>query len=535
MAAAKTVGVNGSLVYSRMEEELLELYVMLNRNQDAEYIASKVKSFLDHPSPNLEDLAVLLFQTRDIRGGKGEKTLFHTLFWIIHAHCPNVTMSILKLIPEYGSFLDWIKLLDKGRRAMLIDAFEQGNEGLVTDQIRKLIEAQWTQDLSSEKPSLLAKWMPREGKQYDAVAKMIAQDWFPHIEGSRRRMQAYRKAVVERTKALKIVEDNMCNGRWADISFKGVPGRCLRKNAVAFQNVKKNNKEEIRFPDNEDRMACREHYLDFTKQIGEGKVVAHGANVVYPHEIIAKFLGNRWGESTLTTEEAIVLASQFQDMMNKFRGGLLGNSVVMCDVSGSMNGVPIQVCIALGLMCAGLNTGPFKDRIMTFDSQPQWVEVPSDLPLGKKIANVERAPWGMSTNLAAAVKLLMHTLHENKIPIGEEPKYLIIITDMGFDAISGYGQDSFTHIQNIQKKYEYTKWKPPTIVVWNVREEFKQFSNTAWENGVVNLSGWSPSILKLFQHPTLASPMDGFRKILDDERYLPVRLAFREYQNAAKS
>lgn len=55
------------------------------------------------------------------------------------------------------------------------------------------------------------------------------------------------------------------------------------------------------------------------------------------------------------------------------KGGKLFNEniAIMCDVSGSMSGIPMNVCIGLGLIISTLNTHPeFGNRIMTFESHP---------------------------------------------------------------------------------------------------------------------------------------------------------------------
>ena len=68
-------------------------------------------------------------------------------------------------------------------------------------------------------------------------------------------------------------------------------------------------------------------------------------------------------------------------------------------------------------------------------------------------------------------------------------------------------------------------WKAPRIVIWNVRAAFKDFHAKADQEGVVQLSGWSPSILKALQTVgvQVQTPYQGMRQILDDERYDAVR------------
>merc|ERR1711924_155569 len=84
-----------------------------------------------------------------------------------------------------------------------------------------------------------------------------------------------------------------------------------------------------------------------------------------------------------------------------------GALVSLVDVSGSMSGVPMEVSIALGLLVSDLADAPFKDRVLTFESTPRWHKIPSTSSPVKQIRNLQRAPWGGSTNFAAAMDLLL--------------------------------------------------------------------------------------------------------------------------------
>jgi hypothetical protein len=117
---------------------------------------------------------------------------------------------------------------------------------------------------------------------------------------------------------------------------------------------------------------------------------------------------------------------------------------------------------------------------------------------------------------------------------------------MGFDAAanSRAQSSSSTHsaweTQLIRIRREFQKageqvwgkgkgWKPPRIVIWNVAAQFKDFHATADQEGVVQLSGWSPNILKALQKGgvQVVTPYQGMRAILDDDRYDPVRACLR--------
>ena len=137
-------------------------------------------------------------------------------------------------------------------------------------------------------------------------------------------------------------------------------------------------------------------------------------------------------------------------------------------------------------------------------------------------------------------------MKELRVPVGEEPEDLIVLTDMGFDDASrnnscsnhGAKNEDWDYIlRRIREEFataskevwgEGPGWKPPRIVVWNLRAEYKDFHAKADQEGVVQLSGWSPATLKALQMGgvQVMTPFQGMRSIIDDARYDPVRKAW---------
>merc|ERR1711924_174881 len=48
-----------------------------------------------------------------------------------------------------------------------------------------------------------------------------------------------------------------------------------------------------------------------------------------------------------------------------------------------------------------------KHRVLTFESTPRWHKIPATSSPVEQIRNLQRAPWGGSTNFAAAMDLLL--------------------------------------------------------------------------------------------------------------------------------
>ena len=399
------------------------------------------------------------------------------------------------------------------------------------------------------KMTLLAKWLPRENSgTFPGLARKLANEIYNFEDSERKRIVKYRKDTSMMNKALKTVEINMCGKSWAEIKPEAVPGRCLKIHNKAFLNepLKKHTGKSLRFPDNEDRMECRRHFQEFVEALAKGEKKAHGANVVMPHELVVKALSCH-----VSQDELGINQGQWDSIREEtLKLGGLGKCVPMCDFSGSMNGLPKLISLALGILVSEINHSAFKDHILTFDAEPKWHSFAGKNSLKEKLDSIRGdLGQGLNTNFYKACMRIVEKMKQAKVPVGEEPEDLIVLTDMGFDAASrenGYYGRSVTkdagwntQIQQIRDEFkkageevwgEGNGWKPPRIVIWNLSAQYKDFHAKADQEGVVQLSGWSPSMLKALQKGGIQvmTPYMGMRAILDDERYDEVRKVWNE-------
>jgi hypothetical protein len=293
-------------------------------------------------------------------------------------------------------------------------------------------------------------------------------------------------------------------------------------------------------------MECRKHFQDFIEGMANGMKKAHGANVVMPHELVIKALAFHTSE-----EEHAINQGQWVSIRDEtLKLGGLGKCVPMCDFSGSMDGLPKLISLALGILISEINHNAFKDHILTFDSKPKWHSFVGFGSLKEKLDSIRGdLGQGLNTNFYKACMCIIDKMKQAKVPIGEEPEDLIVLTDMGFDAANRdngyYSKDSnfcwrsqLEMIQNEFKKAgeevwgEGNSWKVPRIVIWNLRAQYKDFYAEADQEGIVQLSGWSPSMLKALQKGGIqvVTPYEGLRTILDDMRYDLVRVAFNAHK-----
>ncbi len=509
-------GANGAICYS--EDGIGDIRVALYTSFVRGITNESVVSFLEKlwASDNISeeervrDAWLIAMQGRDVRGGKGERDAFYELFSELACKRPSGEVFLmLKLVPEYGCWRDMFFLMHENP--------------LLIAPIHSIIYKQFFADLaaarSTEKKqiSLLAKWLPRE-KTDEKLVKNLAKMLYSHIDSESGRLMLYRRHCSEINRTLKTVEVAQCGGQWRTIEPSAVPGRALKLYRKAFLNEKLNGRPGRR-SEEEDRIACAERFSEHLGKVAKGEATVKGANTVFPHEIVQKIMRAQGAEQQLLEGQWVSIRDSVA------AAGKMGKCVPMCDFSGSMSGTPLQVSLALGLLLSEVSHPAFRDGMMTFDSTPKWVKFNSDMTLAQKAHCALRHGQGLSTNFEAAMKLILNRMVDAKVPVGEEPDALVVFTDMGFDAATCGNAPYETIVERYQTLFaQMGGWKMPTIVLWNLRAAYKDYHAKVDRKGVIMLSGWSPSSMKILTNGIkVQTPYEAMREILDDKRYDAVR------------
>jgi len=161
---------------------------------------------------------------------------------------------------------------------------------------------------------------------------------------------------------------------------------------------------------------------------------------------------------------------------------------------------------------------------------------------------------GLSTDFQKAMDLILSDIVARRVRPEDVPKDLIVFTDMGWDQAYGSNELNIgnfgyrhnvktapwqTHIEMIREAFKRTgedmwgvPFEAPRIVIWNLRADYKDFHAMADQEGVVMLSGWSPSLFKVLQEKgiELMTPIQALRAQLDDPMYDDIRLAIRAWK-----
>ena len=540
-------GVKGSDVYESTGDPRVDLSVMLVRGLTAEKVAAGMEAVLAMPTmAALEDLCVLLFQTRNIRGGKGERALAYDMLVALDKKQHGLSLALLPLFSKYGCWRDLFKLAEN-------KAFTEAVMDLVVKQFALDNAAVVTE---GGKVSLLAKWAPREKSHGAPLAKLLAKRLFADSLVVSEKLKAYRKMVSALNKHIDTVEIKMCDRHFADIEPGHVPGRALQKYRRAFLNEASTwqDGKRVQRPGGEDRSSeydrveAGRHFSEHFAAGAKGDVIIKGADTVYPHEVVqAVYQSHDISES----ERNLRLGQWLAFVAKAKEGGALKNCLAMCDFSGSMNGLPMMVSLALGLLIAEVSG---TNKILTFDSEPKWHTFEPDHNLYQKVASIGDIGQGLSTDFQKAMDLVLTDIKERRCRPEDVPKDLIVFTDMGWDQACSSSEKSpytgnqyrnnvktapwQTHIQMIRENFRRagedmwgTPFQPPRIVIWNLRAEYSDFHARADEEGVVMLSGWSPALFKVLQEKGIEvlTPYAALRLQLDDPMYQPVRDLVRKH------
>lgn len=426
------------------------------------------------------DTMKILMNWRDCRGGKGDYRGFIVAMTYIHQKYPEWLLENYTVIPTYGSFLDLVKLWHYVNKDFQFDLVYHFMEVLCDDKMKMQ---------NNEPISLLAKWLPSENSKWDKLPTGSAGSLYKTLcKFMSQRSDAERRAHIRKEylsplrKHLKLVESKMCANEFDKIEYSSVPSVAMHKYKKAFR---RNDKER---------------FQEFLTKVASGEAKIN-ASQLYPHDLVRQYLAS--------TKEDPVIEAQWKVIKEKAQQtGAFNDSIVVCDVSGSMEGTPMEVAIALGLL------GLFENTLITFSEEPAIHRVPEG-SLYEQVKNVRHMKWGCNTNFERVMDLVLGLSFRDP---SKAIKRIYIFSDMQFDAAMG-GRNLDTHFVNVQQRFASAQLEMPQIVFWNLRGETKDFPVTFDQKGVVLMAGYSPSLLNSLLDGKEITPLSIVQNIINSPRY----------------
>ncbi|WVZ93553.1 hypothetical protein U9M48_039523 [Paspalum notatum var. saurae] len=356
------------------------------------------------------------------------------------------------------------------------------------------------------KIGLAAKWCPTPGSSFDrttllceAIARrLFPRDSSPDYAELSEEHYAYRvlhrlrrEVLVPLRKVLELPEVYMSAQRWSELPYTRVASVAMRRYKALFKKH-----DEVRF----------DKYLEDV-EAGKAKIAA---GALLPHEIAAAaFRGEADDVSELQWRRMV------EDLRKK---GSLSNCIAVCDVSGSMSGTPMEVCVALGLLISELSEKPWANRVITFSNTPHIHKIQGKT-LVEKMSFIKRMEWNINTNFQAVFDRILRTAVDGRLPKDKMIRTVFVFSDMEFDQASASPWE--TDYQAICRKFRDAGYGDavPQIVFWNLRDS-RSTPVTSTQPGVAMVSGFSKNLVKLFlENDGMVSPEAVMKAAISGEEY----------------
>jgi len=448
---------------------IVDFFMMFVRDASDEMIG-KYMNECWKVSP-VKTLAVV-FNARDRASGKKEKKISNkAMIWLRRYKYKTYTKNVKNYIDKYGCWKDIAfisnRVPDNDFEIMTISNQLQNDISML--------------DKEDSKVSLCAKWASSEKDKNNKrfkMAKNIASTIFPNDTN---RMEKYRKEVlVPLRKRIDILESYMTSNKWSEINYENVPSVAMKRNKKAFMKHDE------------------QRYLEYIGQVASGNKKINVTGIL-PHELVNYYIQNN------PLDETIEL--QWKQLLENIRSqGTLENTLAIVDTSGSMfdsrcSVAPIQVSIALGIIVAKCNNGPFKNKIISFHETPTVYDIKEET-LYEQVKNMrEKLPAGLSTNFEGVFDLLLNFGKMFNIQSDLMPSKIVCLSDMQFDEASNSDINEETLHETIIKKYEGSGYNPPKFIYWNLSSQKDEtFPMKSTSDNVAMISGFSEQLLKSFMN-----------------------------------
>lgn len=439
------------------------------------------KAFAEDPNIAVK----LLFYTRDIRGGYGEKDTFKQMVRrLAEINHESVTKNLWAIL-EFGCAKDLYSLIGT--------PVEQD----MWDFMQSQFELDYTNMIESKSISLLAKWIATPDSRSEKT-KELGKITAKRLGYTYKTMSDYKHKLRALRRYLDLPEAKMCAGKWDEIEYSKCSSKFMLKNRKALQKH-----DPVR-------------YAEFFKKVdaGEEKV---NTGAITPCDIIYEVRHNY-------TRDLETLWNNLPDVCK-------GNAMIMCDTSSSMTYgygckskiEPIDVAFGLSMYFAQRNKGDLKNMMMNFSDRPMFIEL--DAATLKDNYNIAmHAPVNYtSTNLEAAFDLLLNTCIKGNVSQEDMPDAIVIVSDMQINCVEGVDRNNnMTFYDAMKQHYNNAGYEMPQVVFWNVNASNATFHAAKSTRGVSMVSGFSPNVFKQVMENIGTTPYELMMAVVNDPRYAEI-------------
>lgn len=456
-----------SLIEDAKQNNLLNFYAkagFLRGEKEDEIINLFMAAYDEDPLSAMK----LLFYVRDKEEGLGERRIFR----IILNHLAKIKSSYLAanidLIPIYGRWDDLYSLFDTEFQ------FEAIN----------IIREQINNDLKSENPSTLSKWLKSENASSQKT-KELARKTRTALDLS---SKEYRVLLSHLRKRINIVEDTISKGNWDEVKYGDLSSGAMHKYNKAFLRHDK------------------ERYIEYLNGTQDEKVVEEeqineNREELYPYDIVNHVLND-------ATEYSKAYYSERWKELSTFTNSEYGDTLVCLGLSSKSTNKNIKPAvfyagISTSLYLLDKNKEKYKNYVITMLPKPNLVRVKGD-KLADRVKDLTEKTLTEEVNVEAALDLVLFAAIKTGLSKENMPKRLLFILDdrckIKFTTNDSSSEKRyFLHEKDYRKMKE--KWVKsgydiPNLCFWKIdgyRENSKVLVDS---NGFQYAFGYSNEIFK---------------------------------------
>lgn len=426
--------------------------------------------------------------TENVQNGQGARDeAFKRLLWIAKEH-KDIFYNNIWILPIVGSWKDlWtIMFYDIKENLNILNRkaiYEIIAQGLLCDAHTNLVKKFMPRIKSSSKCTT----------DWTKITNRLAKEFANYMNMS---YQEYNKTKSSGT--AHTFQKLICSRQYDKLKWNNIPGRALNLLVTS------------KFLTNHD---LRENYAKWIIS----QPVAKFTGYVYElsQKLRAAKVNNRF---TLPIEVKHTLDAQFNSLVERAReNGQVTENVWCClDTSGSMNryvdGLKkincLDIATSLTMFFATLNSGPFHNKIIAFDSISRAVDMVGE-SFCDRMGNLPGVGYG-GTNFQSAVDVIIDVRKKHpEIPLEQYPTTLLVVSDMQFNPTTYNWKTGISEETN----FEYSKNKLKEVfpsdfvdnmkfVWWDVASRYgnTDFEGDAMTSGCYFFSGFDGSILSMLMN-----------------------------------
>lgn len=457
-------GNKGSNGYNRTENGALSYKSSGNYNVDLFFNIGNMRSkdhkdsFFELFSKAVEEDANLatniLLWSRDARGGAGcREPLRFFMSKIVSQDTILVNEKLGQKIVELGY---WKEFFDLYSYQNITKKQKENILNIVCNIIRYYKENK--EAINGSDYGLFCKWFPRKAKLFFDVAEKLSMS-----------LKELRKHIVSNT---SVVETKMCANEWDEIDFSKIPSIANKRYINTF--IKR----------------CNERYKQYLEDVKNGKTNMN-TSVLSPFDITLSLIKEcikGYDYFKISDDKRKAFNTMWNSLDTSYMKDKQVRMLCVSDVSGSMftsNLFPISASLGLGTFIAQNTEGPFKNKLVTFSSNPNVYDIE-----GKDLIDIYNSmsrDWGYTTDISKVYDLILNASLLNKDSM---PTHVIIFSDMQFDE----AQKDEVPFELYNQKFKDAGLEMPKIIFWNLNVNFTYPARI--DDNVLLLSGYNPFIVK---------------------------------------